>query len=233
MRLKSWVLPKPVKIMKGKSTFTRAEANQIIELIKEKLASDTYRQKGIRDRIRRLGFYASDFNLYGGYTVEDFLGVVSIVGSNAQPFRAKTEKRQSLRKTSDSDEAYVLDLCDQILKRDSMRQHRFDFLKGDAGTKLPVDAYYPDLSLVVEYRELQHTESVKFFDRRQTVSGVGRREQRRIYDQRRREVLPRHGIKLIEISYSDFNFDGRKRIKRNKQSDEEVVRKALKPVLGK
>ena len=40
---------------------------------------------------------------------------------------------------------------------------------------------------------------MEFFDKRQTVSGVGRGEQRKIYDQRRRDVLPVNGIKLIEI----------------------------------
>ncbi|WP_309751901.1 hypothetical protein [Novosphingobium sp.] len=45
---------------------------------------------------------------------------------------------------------------------------------------LPVDAWYPELALVIEYRERQHSEAVKFFDQRETVSGVGRGEQRRI-----------------------------------------------------
>lgn len=32
-------------------------------------------------------------------------------------------------------------------------------------TMLPVDAYYKELNIVVEYREKQHTEEVEFFDK--------------------------------------------------------------------
>ncbi len=65
--------------MKGKSTFTKTEADAIIALIREKLKSDTVKQKSIRNKIRRLGFYASDFGLGGGYTEHDFLRVVTVV----------------------------------------------------------------------------------------------------------------------------------------------------------
>ncbi len=134
------------------------------------------------------------------------------------------------------DEHYVLDLCDEILKHSSSRQHKFDFLRGDPNKKgqtarLPVDAYYEGLKLVIEYRERQHTESVKFFDKpnRITVSGVHRGEQRKIYDDRRRRLIPENGLTLIEISYNDFNHDGQKRIIRNKKQDTEIIKKLLQP----
>lgn len=128
-----------------------------------------------------------------------------------------------------SDEHYVLDLCDEILGLKASRQHTFDFLRGDGktGRKLPVDAYYPNLKLVVEYKERQHSESVAFFNKKTTVSGVSRDEQRRIYDQRRKDVLPKHGIKLIEISYSDLKHDSRKRLIRSRQEDIVVIRRLL------
>ncbi len=89
-----------------------------------------------------------------------------------------------------SDELYVIDLCDEILEEKGKRQHRFDFLRGDPGkhgrsTRLPVDAFYESQKLVVEYMERQHAESVPFFDRRLTVSGISRGEQRKRYDERR------------------------------------------------
>lgn len=137
-------------------------------------------------------------------------------------------------RNKDSDEKYVIDICDQVLELKSSRQHKFEFLKGDPNSKgmsvlLPVDAYYEDLNLVVEYRERQHTEHVRFFDKpnKMTVSGVNRGEQRKIYDQRRREVLPKNGIKLIEISFDDFKHDRQKRIIRDKRHDLEVVKKRL------
>ena len=124
-----------------------------------------------------------------------------------------------------SDEYYIIDLCNEILGLTALRQYRFDFLRGDRGTPLPVDAYYPDLKLVIEYNESQHTVSTPFFDNRLTVSGVSRGEQRRIYDMRRREVLPKHGIKLVTISYSDFGAT--KRLAREKIDDMTVIRNIL------
>jgi hypothetical protein len=136
------------------------------------------------------------------------------------------------RKPIKRDESYILDLCDELLGQKALRQCRFDFLRGDpgkrgVGTKLPVDAYYKALELVIEYRERQHSEPVKFFDRRVTVSGGSRREQRAKYDQRRRDELPRHGIKPIEFSYDEFECDARKRLIRDESKDKQVVRAKL------
>ena len=63
--------------MKGKSDFSKKETETIIALIEQKVKAGSVEQKNIRRRIRALGFYASDFNLAGGYTVEDFLRVIN------------------------------------------------------------------------------------------------------------------------------------------------------------
>jgi len=227
--------------LKSKLSYTKDEADAIIALIKDKLNADPKGQKGIRAKIRNHGFWASEFGLRDGYTVQDFLSVAKIIGSKTTISKKLVEKKviisnlfqkidEKKASRSQSDESYVIDLCDAVLKQKAIRQHRFDFLRGDAGTRLPVDAYYPNLNLVIEFRERQHTEEVKFFDRKQTVSGVGRGEQRKLYDQRRREVLPKHGIKLIELGYDDFEHTRRKKLERNKEKDLKVVSNALKKV---
>lgn len=131
----------------------------------------------------------------------------------------------NVRSRNDSDEYYVVELCNKVLNRAASQQHKFDFLCGDNGYKLPVDAYYEDLNLVIEYYERQHTESVKLFDNRMTISGVTRGEQRKIYDERRRRVLPEHGIKLIVIDYSDFGTT--RKLSRNPNKDIEVIKRIL------
>lgn len=140
------------------------------------------------------------------------------------------------RKRSDSDETYIIDLCDAILGSKALRQHRFDFLQGDPGragkrASLPVDAWYPQLRLVVEYREKQHTGSVNIMDQRMTISGVTRAAQRRIYDQRRREVLPKHGIMLLEIDYSELQIDSKKRLRRDLHTDRTIIAKKIEAII--
>ncbi|MHC5795329.1 hypothetical protein ACVXZ4_04150 [Lacisediminihabitans sp. FW035] len=112
------------------------------------------------------------------------------------------------------------------------RQHRFEWLRGDFSEKkqsysyLPVDGYWESLALVVEYAERQHSEPVKKFDARDTVSGVTRGIQRRIYDQRRVDLLPRNGLRLLVIPARVFELK-RGKIVRDWDRDIEAVRGIL------
>jgi catechol 2,3-dioxygenase-like lactoylglutathione lyase family enzyme len=133
-----------------------------------------------------------------------------------------------------SDEAYVVGLCEEVLGATASRQHRFDWLVGDPGRDgrgrmLPVDAYWPDLGLVLEYRERQHEHATPFFDKpdRLTVSGIHRGEQRRLYDRRREEVLPAHGLRLLVVQTDDLDSDGRGRLRRNRERDRAVLERML------
>ena len=105
--------------------------------------------------------------------------------------------------------------------------HRFPFLRGDPtvkrpnGVTLPVDAYYPDFKLVLEFREAQHySDRVPLWDKRITATGQARKEQRRKYDKRREEVLPANGIKLLII----YDYE----ITDNYVNDLNTVRQKLK-----
>jgi hypothetical protein len=137
-------------------------------------------------------------------------------------------KNQLVAGRADSDEHYVLDLCDEVLGNSGRRQERFEWLRGDAprgrprGVTLPVDGYWPDLQLVVEFQEEQHSQPSPFFDRRQTVSGVGRGAQRRLYDARKRDLIPQHGLRLVVIQKSAFTVRSR-RIARDHTRDISVV----------
>lgn len=131
-------------------------------------------------------------------------------------------------------EKYVLDLCDEVLGQPACRQHRFDGLLGDPSpktgrqVKLPVDAYWPDLKLIVEFYERQHSESVKHFDKPDvmTVSGVHRGIQRAIYDQRRFDYAKEHGLTVVAIEMKEFTVV-KKKIVPNHTSDIKIVKKHL------
>jgi hypothetical protein len=131
-------------------------------------------------------------------------------------------------------EEYVLGLCDEVLGSTGRRQHRFEWLEGDPSPStgrrmnLPVDAYWPDRALVVEFHERQHTEQVRHFDKPDvmTVSGMHRGMQRKRYDDRRRELIPAHGIRLVIIPMSDFEVR-RSYIVQRHDTDLAAVRYAL------
>lgn len=150
-------------------------------------------------------------------------------GPAAAPITARTR--------NGSDESYVIDLCDEVLSEPARRQYCFPWLVGDPGQSgtrraLPVDAYYEGHGLVVEYQERQHTEATPFFDRRQTVSGVGRGAQRRLYDERRKTEIPAHGLRLVIVMLGDLDADRRGRLLRNGTHDRQVLPKLFQTVKG-
>ncbi len=233
----------------SKTTFTATETKQIFSLVEEleqvkkwgQTDISKQKQKRIRDKIRKIGLYWNEVAGRIPYTVTNLQslfdnGILKTVGQTnpvEKTLSKKTIVKDDIKETvtirkpqrKNSDEYYVIDLCDEILGRKALRQHCFDFLRGDSGKKLPVDAWYPDLRLVIEYHESQHTEATPFFDKKLTVSGVSRGEQRRIYDQRRQRLLPEHDIRLVIISYSDFGVS--KKLVRNKEVDIRTVRDLL------
>ncbi|WP_372645249.1 hypothetical protein, partial [Ancylomarina sp.] len=137
-----------------------------------------------------------------------------------------------------SDETYVIGLCDKVLSLKADRHKRFDFLMGDlhkdgkTKTMLPVDAYYEELQLVVEYKEIQNFRPVasreKDEEDEEETKTSTREELRRLYDERRVKVLPKNGISMVVISYSDFVYNDKNKIIRMEENDLEVVQKALK-----
>ncbi|MFJ4790066.1 hypothetical protein [Streptomyces sp. NPDC088794] len=139
-----------------------------------------------------------------------------------------------MKTRDESDEAYAIGLCNEVLGETARAQHKFDWLLGDPGAggrqvRLPVDAYWEGHQLVVEYREVQHDQPVPHFDKpdRLTVSGVHRGEQRALYDARRDTEIPAHGLRLVVIRPADLDADGRGRLRRNRAADSAVLRRIL------
>lgn len=154
------------------------------------------------------------------------------------PYKQEEKKNEAETSSSmryKSDETYIIDLCDKVLGQKAYRQKKFAFLMGDlhkdekTKTKLPVDAYYEDLQLAIEFyikKDLE-TESANKKAEKNTISGMPRSEQRVRYEQRIAKTLPVHGITLICLSNTDFTCDDNHKIVRNEETDIKIVKKAL------
>jgi len=89
--------------------------------------------------------------------------------------------------------------------------------KGKTRTKLPLDAYYEGLKLVIE-----------FFEKKETEESPEREAQRKFYDQRKKDVLEKKEIRLIEINYALFECNESDRLVRNNENDRIVLKGLLK-----
>lgn len=145
---------------------------------------------------------------------------------------SKIEKSKEKRESSD--EFYVLNLCDELLKEKASRKHTFPFLLGDmhrkgkTRTKLPLAAFYEEVNLVIEFLDKKNkTEQQLKKLNVITVSGITRAEQIIRYNKRRRDVLQKKNINLIEIDYSLFECDNKKNLNREKDKDVRLLKKIL------
>lgn len=166
----------------------------------------------------------------------DMERVMARLGGGGVRLRSTLKTVQGGSLAAFRDEHYVLGLCDAVLGLKAVRQHCFEFLTGDPDRRgrrkpLPVDGFYPALGLVVEYHERQHRERVGFFDDKPTVSGIPRGEQRRRYDQRRADLLPRHGYSLVVLEVDEFAHDRAKRLVRTPE-DQKVISRRLSSFIG-
>ncbi|TYB77286.1 hypothetical protein ES677_01320 [Bizionia gelidisalsuginis] len=152
-----------------------------------------------------------------------------------EAINAVSKKEKTKANRENSDEFYILDLCDELLKEKASRKHTFTFLLGDmhkkgkTRTKLPLAGFYESANLVIEFVEKknkteQHLDKLEVM----TVSGITRSEQIEKYNKRRRDVLQKKNINLIEIDYALFECDAKKNLSRNKDKDITLLKKILK-----
>ncbi len=139
---------------------------------------------------------------------------------------------------TNSDEKYVLEIIAEVLNEKIEWQKRFDTLLGDSGKngnrrKLPVDAYFPRSNLIIEYWEKQHFKPVNIMDKRITISGVSRGQQRKIYDLRKEKWALDNNVRLFIITYLQLKHKPNGRLLRDKIGDRKVIVNILKVELGR
>ncbi len=104
---------------------------------------------------------------------------------------------------------YVITLLEEILDEPCDREKRYAWALGDESPKtgrrarLPFDAVWESRKLIAEIDEDQHRDSMPFWDKpdRLTVSGIDRGQQRRLYDERKRNAARHEGYVMLEIPW--------------------------------
>lgn len=100
--------------MKGKSNFTKSESVILMRLIKRKVNSNKSEQKKIRDEMRDMDFYISDFTDKKGFDVDDFSqliedGKITIVED--EDISIEDDRSQELSNKNQSISLHSMDNC--------------------------------------------------------------------------------------------------------------------------
>lgn len=144
-----------------------------------------------------------------------------------EPIPVITKKEQHFLNITNSDEYYLVALCDNLLGQQASRKHTFDSLvgnlhkRGKGRTKLPVDAYYEDLKLVVEFYKT--TEDLANLDEEEQA----RISQIKYYDDLKKKAVLKKELSFVTINYTSFKTDQNHKLIRDTTSDKQILTKAL------
>ena len=86
---------------------------------------------------------------------------------------------------------------------DFIPQHRFEGCRDER--ELPFDFYIPSLNMCIEYQGTQHYFPTNFRDRSDEESAIAMHEKVKKHDSIKKKYCIDNGIKLLEISYVDFD----------------------------
>ncbi len=142
-----------------------------------------------------------------------------------------SKKEQNILNVQNSDEFYLVNLCDELLEQKASRKHTFDTLvgnlhkRGKGRTKLPLDAYYGDLKLVIEFS--REDEVFEELDSKQQARMI----QIQRYNQLKKKAILNKELRLMEIKYASFECDETNKLIRNAENDKLVLRDMLKDFL--
>ncbi|MEP4781263.1 MAG: hypothetical protein ABJZ18_09830 [Algibacter sp.] len=142
-----------------------------------------------------------------------------------------SKKERSLLNIKNSDEFYLVNLCDELLEQEASRKHTFETLvgnlhkRGKGRTKLPLDAYYENLKLVIEFSRQE--EDFDALDKK----GQARMIQVQRYNHLKKKAIIQKDLRLIEISYATFECDDANKLIRNIENDKLVLKDILKDFL--
>ncbi|WP_291125250.1 DNA-deoxyinosine glycosylase [Flavobacterium sp. UBA6031] len=161
--------------MKGKSKFTQSDINAIIALIRMKLKASTSEQAAIRNKIRALGFYASDFGIGGGYTENDFLQATTIIG----------EKKIVLKPEAITLKPKITDITNQVMGLEPIY---------DENSSILILGTMPGEESLLRQEYYGNPRNLFW----KLISEISRENAPTVYD-KKKDFLHRHGIALWDM----------------------------------
>lgn len=188
-------------------------------------------EKNELNKIPALHAERKDKNTFWYFLREGFTYV-----SEAPNDTGVTRKQKTKTINSESDEHYLINLCDELLLESASRQHKFGFILGDyhkdgkTRSPLPVNAYYQEHNLVIELVAPLNADAVDHPNRK-TTSGITRAQQRENYADRKRNGLLEKGVNFIAIKYASFDHTDENKLVRDKEKDLKVLSEELKSFL--
>lgn len=150
-----------------------------------------------------------------------------------EPINTVSKKEQGLLNIQNSDEFYLVNLCDELLEQEASRKHTFNTLvgnlhkRGKGRTKLPLDAYYENLKLVIEF--LRKDKDFDALDKNEQARMI----QVQRYNQLKKKAIVQKDLRLIEINYAAFECDEAGKLIRNEAHDKLILKDILKDFLRK
>jgi len=142
-----------------------------------------------------------------------------------------TKKEQKAIDYKNSDQYYLISLCDELVGQEASREHTFDTLvgnlhkRGKGRTKLPLDAYYEDLKLVIELRRDRDPSEELDINEQERVDQVT------YYNELKKKAVLKKELRLMEIKYASFDTDAHGALLKNKEQDVTVLSGYLKDFL--
>lgn len=149
-----------------------------------------------------------------------------------QPVNTISKKEKGVLNIENSDEFYLVNLCDELLQQEASRKHTFNTLvgsqhkRGKGRTKLPLAAYYEDLKLVIEF--LRHDQDFDALDKKAQARII----QIKRYHQLKKKAVLQKNLLFIEINYDAFTCDDTNKLTRNIAQDKLVLKGYLKNFLN-
>jgi hypothetical protein len=189
-----------------KNTFDNDTYLKYLERVKEKqievakigkASQPLMDEKFIETEFRRV--FDDCFKKYNTYPTRRLFNKLSILSDGAYRKRYKESWNKTVlrygydAKNMHLSEKYALGLVSEVTGVDFIPQMKWDWLVSKKGTKLPVDAYYKELNLAIEFDGAQHRQPLV------NMGGIEKYITQVENDQIKNSEIPKHGIQLIRI----------------------------------